>query len=52
MTEIQRNIVKRGKRRVFSRPFRAGDDEEAVATWKLDLDKILRVLEVRSFTCI
>ena len=52
MTEIQRNIVKRGKRRVFSRPFRAGDDEEAVAAWKLNLDKILRVFKVGSFTCI
>ena len=49
MTEIQRNIIKRGKRNIFSRPFRTGDDEEAIAAWKLDLDKIRRVFEVESF---
>ena len=52
MAEIQKNIIKRGKRSVFSRPFRAGHDEEAIAAWRLDFDKIRRTFEVRTFTCV
>ena len=48
MVEIQRHIVKRGKRRVFSRPFHTKDDSEAIAAWRSDLDRIRRVVEVRS----
>ena len=44
---IQRHIVKRGKMSVFSRPFSAKDDSEAIAAWRLDLDRIRRVVEVR-----
>ena len=46
--EIQRYIIKKGKRSVFSRPFHTKDDGEAIAAWKLNLDRIRRVVEVRS----
>ena len=52
MTNIQRNIIKRGKRNVFSRQFHARDNEKVIAAWRLDLDEIRRVFEVRSFTRI
>ena len=48
--EIQRYIIKRGKRSVFSRPFSKKDDSETIAALKSDLDRIRRVLEVRSLT--
>ena len=51
MSDIERNIIKRGQRNVLSRLFRARDDEKAIAAWKLGLDKIRQVFEVRSFTC-
>ena len=46
--EIRRHIIKRDKRDAISRCYHAKDDEEAIATWKLDLDKILCVFNVRS----
>ena len=48
MVEIQRHIGKRGKRRMFSRPFHKKDDNEPISAWKSDLDRIRRVVEVRS----
>ena len=48
MVEIQRHIIKRGKRSVLSRPFHTKDDSEAIAAWRSDLDGIRRVLEVCS----
>ena len=33
---------------MFSRPFHRKDDSEAIEAWRLDLDRIRRVLEVRS----
>lgn len=47
-TEIQRRIIKWGKRNVFSRCFYAKDDEEAIAAWILNLKKIHHVFEVHS----
>ena len=48
MGEIQRKLVKWGKRNVVSRRFHARNDEEMIATWRLGLDKILQVFNVRS----
>ena len=45
--EIQRYIIKKGKRSMFSRAFRTKDDNEVIAAWKLDFDRIRRVVEVR-----
>jgi hypothetical protein len=48
MAEIERHVVKRGKRSALSRPFHAKDDSEAlIAAWKSGLDKIRRVVDVR-----
>ena len=52
VAEIQRNIVKRGKRNAVSRLFHAKDDKEAIATWRLDLNRILHVFNVRSPLCV
>ena len=45
--EILRNISKWGKRNLISRRFHAKDDKEAIATWRLDLNRILHVFNVR-----
>jgi hypothetical protein len=51
MDEIQRNIIRRGKRSSITRLFRGNDsDKEAIATWRLEFDEILRVFNVRSVT--
>ena len=47
MDEILRNISKWGKRNLISRRFHAKDDKEAIATWRLDLNRILHVFNVR-----
>ena len=52
MDEIQRHIIKRGKRNVISRRYHAKDDEEAIATWRLDLDGILHVFNVCTITSV
>jgi len=46
MDEIQRHIIKRGKRNVISQHYRAKDDKEAITAWRSDLDGILRVFDV------
>lgn len=50
MDKIQKYIIKRGKRNAISRRFHAKDDEGAIATWKLVLDSMRHVLDVRYFT--
>ena len=52
MAEVQRNIVKRNERNPISRCFHKKDDDEAIATWKLDLAGILRVFNVRAVVSI
>ena len=47
MTEIQEYIVKRDKRNAISRIFRSKDDEKAVAGWRLNLEKIRLIFDVR-----
>jgi len=48
MEDIQRKLVKWGTRNAVSRRFHARSDEETIAAWVSDLDKILQVLNVRS----
>ena len=50
--EIQRHIIERGKRNAISRRYHAKDDKELIVTWRLDLDRILQVFDVRSITSI
>ena len=52
MTEIQRNIIKRGKRNAICRLFHKRGDNKAIATWRLDLNGILHVFNVRSLTSV
>ena len=46
--QIQRKIIKQGKRNVVSRPVHAKNDKETIAIWRSDLDRILVVFKVRS----
>jgi len=48
VAEIERSIIKQGKRGVISQHLRAKTDKEKIAAWRLDLDKILQVFDVRS----
>ena len=47
MADIQRKLVKWGKRNVVSRHFHAKDEKETMITWMSDLDKILQIFNVR-----
>ena len=50
---IEKRVVERGERRVASRLLhRNNPNEETIATWRLDLNQILQVFEVRSVTFI
>jgi len=44
---MQKKIVKWGKRSPASRLLHAKDDKKVIATWRLDLTKILQVFNVR-----
>ena len=46
--EIQRKISKQGKRHAISRFVHAKSDKETIASWRMDLDRILHVFNVRS----
>ena len=48
MTEIQRKIVKQSGRTIVCRIFQARNDKDTIATWQLDLGRILQVFNVRS----
>ena len=50
--EIQKHIIERGKRNMISRRYHAKDDEKAITTWKLDLNGIRNVFNVRSVTSV
>jgi hypothetical protein len=47
LAEIQREIIKKGKRNVVSRLVHAKHDKEVIATWKSDLGRILHIFNVR-----
>jgi len=46
MDEIQRHIIKRGKRNVISQRYHAKDDKKAITAWRSDLNRILHVFNV------
>ena len=46
--QIQRSVVKLGKRNAVSRLFHATSDKDTVASWRSELDRILQVFKVRS----
>lgn len=48
--EIQRNITQRGKRNPLSKRYHEKDDKEAIAAWRLNLNGVRQVFNVRSVT--
>ena len=52
IAEIQRHLIKRGKRNPISRRYHAKDDEESIATWRLEFNRILRVFNVCSVVSV
>ena len=48
LAEIQKKIIKKGKRNVVSRLVHAKSDKEMITTWRSDLSKILLVFNVSS----
>jgi hypothetical protein len=47
VAEIQERIVEKGTRNLLSRLVHAKNDKETLASWKLDLNRILHVFTVR-----
>ena len=52
MEEIQQRIVKQGERGGISRLLYARNDEEKIAAWRSDLNRILQVFNVRPITSV
>jgi hypothetical protein len=50
VAEIERDIAKLGKRNAVSRLFHSKNDKEKIAAWRLDLNRILHVFNVRSIS--
>ena len=48
VAEIRGKVIKQGKRNAISQPTRSKNDEEAIATWRLGLNRILHIFNVRS----
>ena len=48
MAEIQRKVIKQSGRNTTSRILQAANDKDKIAAWKLDLDRILQIFNVRS----
>ena len=47
MAEIQREVIKQSGRYTATRLLHVKNDKEAIAAWKLDLNRILQVFNVR-----
>ena len=52
MAEIQRKVIKQSGRNPASRLLHAKNDRETIAAWKLDLNRVLHVFNVRSVTSV
>ena len=50
VAEIQKNVIKQGKRNPVSRLFHAKEDKDAIAAWGKDLDRMLHIFNVRSLS--
>ena len=48
MAEIQGKVLNQSRRNIASRLFHAKNDKDAIAAWKLDLNRILHVFNVRA----
>ena len=47
VAEIQKKVIKQGKRNAVSRLLHAKSDKDMIATWRSDLNGILLVFNVR-----
>jgi len=52
VADIQKKLAKSVKRNAVSRRFNAKKTKERIAAWRLDLEKILQVFNVRSVTWV
>ena len=52
LAEIQRKIIKKGKRNAVFRLLHAKNDKETIATWKSDLSKVLLIFNVSSIVVL
>ena len=52
VAEIRRKILTRGKQSVVAPRIYSEKDKEAMITWRSDLDRILRVFNVRSIVSV
>jgi hypothetical protein len=52
VAEIQSEVDKLGERRAMSRLIHAKDDKDTITAWKLDLNRILHVFNVRFITSL
>jgi hypothetical protein len=44
---IQEKVIEKGGRNLFSRLVHAKDDKDTIASWRLDLNRILHIFNVR-----
>ena len=51
VAEIQRKVIKQSRRNPVSRLFHSTGDKDIIAAWRLDLNRIIHVFNVRSVTC-
>ena len=51
-TDIQENAIKKSRRGHVSRLFFTKDDKDKIVAWKVELDRILQVFNVRSVALI
>jgi len=51
VAEIQRNIIKKGERGFLSKIFHAKNDKEVIAAWRVELNMVLHVFNVRWVGC-
>jgi hypothetical protein len=47
VAEIREKVIEKGGRNLFSRLVHAKDDKDTIASWRLDLNRILHIFNVR-----
>ena len=47
VAEIQKRVIKQSRRNAVSKLFHARNDKETITAWKMDLNRILHVFNVR-----
>jgi len=48
VAEIQGNVIEKGERNLFSRIIHARNDKDVIAAWRVELNGVLHVFNVRS----